>query len=161
MYFRYMNRLHIILIWLTIVYLSYKIYFNHNVKLLSEQSIPFEGKTTRRAFFTSIAKDNLIILSTTDYHYLDLALNLHQSIVKFNISNYVVGCTDLKACAELKRRNIQWAHFYELFRFLFLTLLLHLFIIWWSANSQVLGILITFTFYEPVRMACSSYNAIS
>ena len=107
MYFRYINRLHIILIWLTLVYLSYKIYFNHNVKLLSEQSVPFEGKTARRAFFMSIAKDNLIILSTTDYHYLDLALNLHQSIVKFNISNYVIGCTDLKACAELKRRNIQ------------------------------------------------------
>ena len=111
MHFRLIYRLYFGLFWLTIVYLSYKIYFNHNVKLLRVQTLPFEGKNTRRTFFTSIAKDNLIILSTTDYHYLDLALNLHQSIVKFKISNYVIGCTDLKACAELKRRNIRWVYF--------------------------------------------------
>ena len=107
MFLRHINRLHIGLIWLAIVYLSHRIHFNHYVKPMNSQHLPFEGKTTRRMIFTSIAKDNLIILSTTDYHYLDLALNLHQSIVKFSISNYIFGCTDLKACAELKRRNIQ------------------------------------------------------
>ena len=77
------------------------------MKPVNRKHLQFKSEVTRTDLFTSIAKDNLIILSTTDYHYLDLALNLHQSIIKLNISNYIFGCTDLKACAELKRRNIQ------------------------------------------------------
>ena len=107
MFLTHINRLHIGMIWLTVVYLSYKIYTDHHVKPVNRKHSQFKGQITRIDVFTSIAKDNLIILSTTDYHYLDLALNLHQSIIKFNISNYIFGCTDLKACAELKRRNIQ------------------------------------------------------
>ena len=116
MFLTHINRLHIGLIWVTVVYLSYKIHTDHHVKPVNRKHLQFKSEVTRTDLFTSIAKDNLIILSTTDYHYLDLALNLHQSIVKFNISNYIFGCTDLKACAELKRRNIQWVYFKSVHR---------------------------------------------
>ena len=53
------------------------------------------------------ADENIIILSTTDYYYLDLALNLHHSFKMFNITNYVFACSHHKACEELARRNIQ------------------------------------------------------
>ena len=107
MFLTRINRQHIGLIWLTVVYLSYKIHKGHRVKPKNTAHVQFKSQTNRREIFTSIAKGNLIILSTTDYYYLELALNLHQSIVKFNISNYIIGCTDLKACDELKKRNIQ------------------------------------------------------
>ena len=62
---------------------------------------------TRAEIFRSVAEENLIIVSTTDDHYLDLALNLYLSMEKLNIKNYIIGCTDLKACEELKKRNIK------------------------------------------------------
>ena len=53
------------------------------------------------------ADENIIILSTTDYYYLDLALNLHHTFEMFNTTNYVFACSHHKACEELARRNIQ------------------------------------------------------
>ena len=54
-------------------------YTDHYVKPVKTTHLQFKGEVTRADMFTSIAKDNLLILSTTDYYYLDLALNLHQS----------------------------------------------------------------------------------
>lgn len=54
------------------------------------------------------AVDDLIIISTTDFFYLELALNLYYtSFVKFNITNYIFACTHVKACRELENRNIK------------------------------------------------------
>ena len=53
------------------------------------------------------ADENIITLSTRDYYYLDLALNLHHTFEMLNITNYVFACSHHKACEELARRNIQ------------------------------------------------------
>ena len=53
------------------------------------------------------AKDGLLFMTLTDYFYLDLALNLHHSLHRLNISNYLIACMHHKACEELKRRRIQ------------------------------------------------------
>ena len=53
-------------------------------------------------------KHNLIILSTVDFFYLDLAYNLYYtSFAKFKISNYIIACTHHRACKELSKRNIK------------------------------------------------------
>ena len=63
--------------------------------------------TTFQEEILNQADQNIIIISTTDYYYMDLALNLHHSFKMFNITNYVFACSHHKACEELASRNIQ------------------------------------------------------
>ena len=52
-------------------------------------------------------EDNLIILSSLDQGYVDMALNLWEtSFVKFNISNFLFVCTDEEAVASLRKKGI-------------------------------------------------------
>ena len=54
------------------------------------------------------SKDNNIIITTSDSFYLDITLNFYySSLLKFNITNYIIGCTFNKACQELESRNIK------------------------------------------------------
>ena len=53
------------------------------------------------------AKNDSIIITLTDYFYLDLALNFHHSLQKFNVGNYLIACMHRKACEELEERHIQ------------------------------------------------------
>ena len=53
------------------------------------------------------AKNGSIIITLTDYFYLDLALNFHHTLKNLNIGNYLIACMHRKACEELERRHIQ------------------------------------------------------
>ena len=54
------------------------------------------------------SKDDMILITATDFFYMDITLNFcFSSLFKFNITNYIFGCTFDKACQELKRRNIK------------------------------------------------------
>ncbi len=53
------------------------------------------------------ASDNMIILLSVDYGYIDLALNFYfTSLQKLNLGNYLFVGSDLRACAILKSFNI-------------------------------------------------------
>ena len=83
----------------------------HKHRYLMNSSNQVVDKCTISAFQKMILnhkEQDVIILTTTDYFYMDLTLNLYYSSLRlFNISNYIFGCTHYKACQELSRRNIQ------------------------------------------------------
>ena len=72
-----------------------------------EKIMDFNVKSQFQQKILNYAKDGAIIMTLTDYFYLDLALNLHHSLQKLNISNYLIACMHRKACEELNRRHIQ------------------------------------------------------
>ena len=49
---------------------------------------------------------NLVILSFTDFSYVEMAVNLHESLQSQNISNSIFICADEKALKVLRRRGI-------------------------------------------------------
>lgn len=53
-----------------------------------------------------ICKDNTIIISFTNYGYVDHALNLYESLRLLNISNYLIFTFDQKSFDILKKLNI-------------------------------------------------------
>ena len=72
-----------------------------------KEIMDFSIKSQFQQKILNYAKDGVIIMTLTDYFYLDLALNLHHSLQKLNISNYLIACMHRKACEELKIRHIQ------------------------------------------------------
>ena len=50
--------------------------------------------------------EKLVILSFTDYAYVELAINLHESLQALHITNFLFICADVKALNVLKRRGI-------------------------------------------------------
>ena len=72
-----------------------------------EEMMDFSIKSQFQQKILNYAKDGVLIMTIADYFYLDLALNLHYSLQKLNISNYLIACMHRKACEKLKRRHIQ------------------------------------------------------
>ena len=72
-----------------------------------EEIMDFSIKSQFQQKILNYAKDGVIIMTITDYFYLDLALNLHYSLQKLKIINDLIACMHRKACEELKRRHIQ------------------------------------------------------
>ena len=73
-----------------------------NVNFKRLQDVKLYQQTMRK-----YAKDNYIIISMTDYYFLDLALNFHYCLEKLKITHYIFVCMHDLACEELKRRKIQ------------------------------------------------------
>ena len=84
--------------------LGYKLNLNldEHVNFKRLQDVQLYQQTIR-----NYAKDNYIIISITDYYFLDLTLNFHYCLEKLKITHYIFVCMNDLACEELKRRNIQ------------------------------------------------------
>ena len=86
--------------------------YTNEVKMLTATVHVVQKSTTFYRNFSyaisTLAKDNVIIITTTDSYYMDFTLNFYySSLIKFNISNYIFGCTYKEACYEMEKRNIK------------------------------------------------------
>ena len=78
----------------------------------AEEVIPNAGSRIRnvRDFQNKVkryAKEGVILVTITDYFFLDLALNLHRSMDMLNMTNYMFVCLHDLACDSLHKNNIQ------------------------------------------------------